>query len=117
MDLRERTTSTTQRHPWERARRRAVDALVREHAAAGPLLDVGAGDGFVARHFAVDRDVVAVDAHFSDDDVADLAAAGIGAAKSLPARHDFAVALLLDVIEHVDDDVALLRDTRACLRD
>jgi SAM-dependent methyltransferase len=98
------------RHPWERARLAFVIDLLRRHAPDGPVLDVGAGDGFVARALHdTGRHVVAVDDAFAADDIAGLAAAGVAAQTTLPTVAAFRVALLLDVIEHVDDDVALLR--------
>lgn len=104
------TTGSAPRHPWERARLAFVEDLLARFAPVGPILDVGAGDGFVARALrASGRPVTAVDDAFSADDIADLAAAGIDARTGLPAGAGFTAALLLDVIEHVDDDIALLR--------
>lgn len=102
------------RHPWERARLAFVVDLLLHHAPDGPVLDVGAGDGFVARALhGAGRHVTAVDDAFSADDVDALGAAGIDARTSLPMGTHHRAALLLDVIEHVDDDVALLRATAA----
>ncbi len=120
MDLRERSGDEHQRprHPWERARLAFVDDLVTAHAAAGDVVDIGAGDGFVAHHFARrGRRVVAVDAHYNDDDLAKLRTGGVQATTTVPTGRQFTLALLLDVIEHVDDDVGLLRVARDVLVD
>lgn len=95
-----------------------VVELLACHAPVGRLLDVGAGDAFVARALhGRGRDVVAVDAAFTTSDVTALVHDGIQAHTSLPPERGFAAALLLDVLEHVDDDLALLRDTAACVDD
>ncbi len=116
MDLRERTTNS-QRHPWERARLAFVTDLVAQHAPVGDIVDIGAGDAFVAAAFATaGRHVVAVDAHYSDDDLHRLRAPRLGPARDVPdGRVD--LVLLLDVIEHVVDDTGLLRTARDLLTD
>ena len=113
MDLKEaRATKGTNalRHPWERARLAFVVDLLRRHAPDGPILDVGAGDGFVAHALhRAGRRVTAVDDAFTAADVESLTVDGIDARTTLPSGASHRAALLLDVIEHVDDDVALLR--------
>lgn len=117
MDLREaRTATSSARHPWERARCSFITALLSRMAPTGQLLDVGAGDGFIARTLQrAGRDVVAVDTHYSPDDIATLSAAGVHAVTAMPSTRVAAAALLLDVIEHVEDDVALLRGAAAAV--
>lgn len=116
MDLRERRSASTARHPWERARLAFVDDLVRVHAVDGDVVDIGAGDGFVAAWFhAAGRRVFAVDAHYTDTDLATMRAALLNPSRTPPAHVQAAVVLLLDVIEHVDDDVDLLRTARDLL--
>jgi SAM-dependent methyltransferase len=95
-----------------------VRELLARHAPSGRLLDVGAGDGFVARSLHErGRDIVAVDAAFDTTDVAALVSDGIKAQKALPFEQGFSAVLLLDVLEHVDDDLALLREAAACIDD
>ncbi len=112
MDIREhqQATSTT-RHPWERARRRVVQRLVQQYApTARVVVDIGAGDGFVAEGFVQHGcHVVAVDPAASDEHLERLRAAGVDARTALPNDNSADVALLLDVIEHVEHDSALLR--------
>jgi SAM-dependent methyltransferase len=100
-------------HPWEIARARLVADLLGS-APLGRVVDVGAGDAFVARTLAREAgaDIVAVDAAYSDADLVRYATAGVRTARAIPAG-EFDTALLLDVLEHVADDAALLRDVVA----
>jgi SAM-dependent methyltransferase len=145
MDVREarRRGQTGVRHPWERARLAHVRALLRDAFgdASGDnagdnagdafverpisIVDVGAGDAFVARALSDDGySVCAIDTAWSESDLTALAIAAptLQTSTSLPApgsavHADSAdVALLLDVIEHVDDDVALLRRVASVVR-
>jgi hypothetical protein len=133
MDLRERHSDDVDarlvRHPWERARARVVGDLVAravrgDDAPAGVVrvVDVGAGDAYVAAQLLArfaELAVTCVDAHYDDVDLARLQAPQLRAVKTLddagPAR--FRVALLLDVLEHVADDRALLHDVLAHVDD
>jgi SAM-dependent methyltransferase len=117
-------------HYWHVHRRRLILALLRRHApaAAGPLLDLGCGVGTVATH---------LNQHGYEVDYADvyaraleLAAEGarqtlgpraearcflrVDATRAVPRRGHAGV-LLLDVIEHLPDDVGALRNVRAAL--
>lgn len=128
MDLREAALAPERRHPWELARLRAVRALL----ARGPLparpslLDIGCGDGWLlaqlATHLGATR-AVGVDTGF--DAAADPrpmtrtaeAPAGdvvtlLGNLDALPTDSKFDLVLLLDVLEHVADDLALLETAR-----
>lgn len=120
MDLCERRQDGSgRRHPWEVARARHVVALLRaaapRHAA---LLDVGAGDSYVASTVVAHRPdlgrVVCWDTNYSDEDLvrppAELAAR-IERTRTQPSGR-FDVVLMLDVIEHVVDDVAFLTQVR-----
>lgn len=118
MDLRELPTDDVRRHPWERARARFFCGVVRQHAARGRslrVLDIGAGDGFVGaalmRSLPEGSHVTCYDPHYTPEHLVRFAAA-CGAVRFTAERpaERFDVVLLLDVIEHVQDDVALLRD-------
>jgi SAM-dependent methyltransferase len=120
MDTREaRRRHGAQRHPWERARLRHVQALLAGHgvAAGARVVDVGAGDAYVATALAAaGHDVVAVDSAWTDAERRAIAADGVCAQHDLDGVSGVDVALLLDVIEHVDDDISLLRQAMAALR-
>ena len=128
MDLAEarpRPVVASPRHPWERARFEVVRRLVARHLVlrrGAVVLDVGCGDTFVVdrfarmnagvrfygvdtaftsdtiRHYREQSNVSNVRLHQSLDDV-DLDAAGTAA-----------LVLLMDVIEHVEDEATLIRD-------
>lgn len=118
MDLSERRGGATQRHPWEKARAKFFRSVVREVSpSTEPLrvLDVGAGDGYLARTLfdtlPAGSRVVCFDANYTDQDLASYgsqAPAGMSFTRE-PPDQQFDVLLLLDVIEHVPDDVAFLR--------
>jgi SAM-dependent methyltransferase len=123
MDLREQAVGIGQhRHPWETVR---AEVVVRElHRLRLPpsahLLDVGAGDCFVAQRLldeGVVGQVVAVDANFSAEQMAMPSDARLSRTQSMPTtRQCFDCATLLDVIEHVADDVSLLGEVNQRLR-
>src|SRR5690349_20668861 len=78
------------------------------------VLDVGAGDGYLAAELARElpdgSDVVCLDPHYSDDQIAALGArteAAVRFTRALADAHADLL-LLLDVIEHVPDDGAFL---------
>jgi SAM-dependent methyltransferase len=113
MDLAERTGSA-QRHPWETTRAAFVRGLVDRYLGGRTprrVLDVGAGDGWFAhelqRELDAGTEVVCWDVNYSGADLAaDLPASVVRTVA--PPAGPFDVALLLDVIEHVDDDRAFL---------
>src|SRR6516165_7618622 len=117
MDLREIPGTTFHRHPWEIARAEFFQRILADAgllAAPRAVLDVGAGDGYLARRLLEalppGSTILCLDAHYSDDDLARLAdppAAGLGFSRELPPRR-FDVILMLDVIEHVADDRAFV---------
>lgn len=117
MDLRERPSSVSTRHPWETVRARFFCRVL-----AGPLvgavrvLDVGAGDGFVASQLLAalpgGSAVTCVDTEYSDQHLAELRAsspAGLRFERAAPAQ-EFDVIVMLDVLEHIADDRRFLRD-------
>jgi len=141
MDLTERPTSTSlsTRHPWEVARAQFFCDVVENAVGTRSVqrvLDVGAGDAYVAQAILErmpSAHVVAYDAAYTGDELDALNAGGapatarddgagpraaearprhgsalrLEAVRELP-RGPFDVALLLDVLEHVDDDRAFL---------
>lgn len=119
MDLREMPGLPARRHPWEVARARFFCKLLVDEgvlSGASRVLDVGAGDGYVARELAAalppGAEVVCVDDHYSEEHLQALKQETGGGScvhftRDVPERH-FDLILLLDVIEHVPDDNALL---------
>lgn len=122
MDLTERPEAAGVRHPWEQARLRHVLSLLDQHGALRSgglsLLDAGSGDAFIAEAIAAQvpgARVTCWDAHYTDEDLA-ASTPGTRRTRTRPdERYD--VVLALDVIEHVPDDKAFLRDLRRCADD
>jgi len=118
MDLSERRGGSARRHPWEKARANFFKSVVREVRSSNDpirVLDVGAGDGYLARtlfdELPAGSRVVCFDSNYSD---ADLQLYGRESPDGMsftrePPLGTFDVMLLLDVIEHVPDDDAFLR--------
>jgi SAM-dependent methyltransferase len=116
MDLREVAPTNHHRHPWELSRR---DSMLHLLAGRGPwrdVADVGAGDRFFAASLRerATGEIYAVDVHYQETgrvdgihmarDVADLPNAGLDCI------------VMMDVLEHVEDEGALLRDVRRKLK-
>jgi SAM-dependent methyltransferase len=117
MDLNELPATPFRRHPWEIARARFFAQTVAGAIPVGrpvQVLDVGAGDGYLARQvleaLPVGSGVTCVDANYTERELAALASpslAGLVFSRARPAQR-FDVILMLDVIEHVADDRAFL---------
>lgn len=118
MDLKELAASGSQRHPWELARAEFFCRLLVEHVLVGRvgrILDAGAGDAFfatrLAAHVAAGTEIVCVDLHYDAERLAALSARvppAVRLSRELPdVRAD--VVLLLDVLEHIEDDSGYLR--------
>jgi 2-polyprenyl-3-methyl-5-hydroxy-6-metoxy-1,4-benzoquinol methylase len=125
VEARARAVESAGRHPWERARVEAVRSLIERHAplqAGDVVLDVGCGDSYVVEQLARRYPGVhfhAVDTGFTDETIGHLRARLEDVNVSLHRSLDdvqpltvtpVAVVLLMDVLEHVADDRALLRD-------
>lgn len=118
MDLRERPATVNTRHPWETVRADFYcRVLARRRTVREPIhvVDVGAGDGFVAARLLEalpgGSSVTCVDAEYTDEHLAKLGSAaprGLSFARGCPDR-EFDAAVLLDVLEHIADDRGFLR--------
>jgi SAM-dependent methyltransferase len=117
MDLNEVSAVSRRRHPWEVTRARFFRRVLADAGAlATPraVLDVGAGDGYLARRLLAElpagSEIVCLDPLYTDEDLRRFAAdapAGLSFVRAAPGRR-FDVVMLLDVIEHVPDDRAFL---------
>jgi 2-polyprenyl-3-methyl-5-hydroxy-6-metoxy-1,4-benzoquinol methylase len=117
MDLRERPVGAFVRHPWEVARSRFFGRLAAVSLARCPAvraLDVGSGDGWFAQQLlrwcpAVDG-MVCWDIHYDEATLRTLATtAGPVQFTRMRPPERFGLLLLLDVLEHVQEDRALLQ--------
>ena len=126
MDLVEagaRGFAAASRHPWERARARLAHRLLARYVPLRPgasVLDVGCGDTFVAEQLALahpDVRFVAVDSAFTGELLAALRQSLVAPNVTLGTtlgevslEAPAACILLMDVLEHVEDDRALLAE-------
>jgi hypothetical protein len=120
MDVREVPREPFRRHPWELARFeffRDLLAGAGALASGSALLDVGAGDGWFAARLADAAPgvtITCVDAAYANGARPEQHPR---VAHAPAAAGDFATVLLLDVVEHVEDDLAFLREHAARARD
>ncbi|MDB5251368.1 MAG: type 11 methyltransferase [Flaviaesturariibacter sp.] len=129
MDIVEASARSLRRHPWELARFEIVAAQIRRHLPRNRpslLFDIGCGDCyFAARLLAGEPSltVVGVEPAFTSEEIRDKEAT-IGSDRfHLFSTLDEALAftgnravdgvLMLDVIEHIEDDRAFLKDLAA----
>ncbi len=123
MDLIEATdTAQHHRHPWEQARLWVLRQLIAQRVMLSPgstVVDIGCGDAFVIGSLAATfpaTEFIGVDAAFTPDIVkaqqqhlppnVHLVQEMNNVPTSLPAS----LILLMDVLEHVDDDGGFLND-------
>lgn len=116
MDLAERGDGL-RRHPWETARARFFRSLIARHVGDDRprrILDVGAGDGWFAgelsHELAEGSEVVCWDINYRSADLAADLPDGVVRTADEPAG-TFDLILLLDVIEHIEDDAAFLDES------
>jgi SAM-dependent methyltransferase len=113
MDLNEVSGASHRRHPWEVARARFFRRVLHDAGVLGErrtVLDVGAGDGYLASQLLEElppgSEVTCLDPNYKDADLAayaQVARPGISFTRELPNRRAD-ILLMLDVIEHVPDD-------------
>jgi len=117
MDLRERPKGQARRHPWETTRLAFFSRLARRHLPASGFvsaLDVGAGDTWFAQEFLAQGPpvtrIVVWDEGYDEGTLRALqvsAPPGIAFRRSRPSER-FGLVFLLDVLEHIEDDVGFL---------
>lgn len=116
MDLKEENAigGDPQRHWYYIAKGRAIEALIGIEPV-GEVLDVGAGSGVFSRMLIDEGRVgraVCVDPNYDDDWIGARRADRIAWRRSVETV-DADLVLMIDVIEHVDDDVALITEYAA----
>lgn len=108
------------RHPWELARLEVVSTLISGHYKSDKpfrILDVGCGDTFVVSQLQKKMPTsqfYAIDTAFTPAMMDDFQQEGITLFQHIddlePKLEAADIVLLMDVIEHIEDDTALLQD-------
>ncbi len=118
MDLIERPGSVVRRHPWEVARARFFISLIQRLGLPGATegwLDVGAGDAWFAQQLLAELPgstrLACWDTHYAPTEIPQWQRElpGLEFSSTRPPGV-FGGILMLDVIEHVEDDVGFVRD-------
>jgi trans-aconitate methyltransferase len=127
MDLRESRLSqdvATARHPWESARKTVVTDLLKKHTSSNEcmtVLDIGCGDTWLIEQLSAEFKnfkFIAVDTAFDEDMLEEyrerLKGKPIEVFDSLESafassNHKIDIILLLDVIEHIENDISFLK--------
>ena len=109
MDLTERT-GNPHRHPWELSRADMALRLLSANGKHTRYADVGSGDLYFAHRLRslTDEAIYAVDVNYSRVNNGDQVIQCTDLKQVPAASIDHAI--LMDVLEHVEDDVGLLRD-------
>jgi trans-aconitate methyltransferase len=123
IELKNRTSPVNYRHPWELARLFALNYFLQDYFKPGSpqwILDIGCGDTFVIENLAKRHPTfsfIAIDTAFTEDYIV-LQKTRLNnskiylfnnlqdAKKELDIKAD--IVLLMDVIEHVEDDSLLI---------
>jgi SAM-dependent methyltransferase len=129
MDLKEYTTQVDgekMNHPWEYARFEVVSDILKRHLTPkyNSILDVGCGDGFFLEQLSANYKnmrFVAVDIAFDDEMIEFFSKkyqkSNVAFYKEMPSSVDGVTStdavLLLDVIEHIEDDITFLKGLAA----
>ena len=118
MDLLERPTEASRRHPWEVSRFRFFRRVLNDAGALRTtrrVLDVGSGDSWFSRSlmpsFPADTQLTCWDANYDATVIASLAKEAGPRIEFVSQRPSgrFDLAMLLDVLEHVEHDAAFLQ--------
>ncbi len=129
MDLKEYRTlgQNTVRHPWEQARVRIIGNLIKKFYGYGTakLLDIGCGDCYLiktllsqfktAQAVAVDKNIKPHEAEQICTNLPPNISLSVvsGLEQNPQAAKEADIVLMLDVLEHIQDDNAALKDFTA----
>lgn len=121
MDLKEISSGVDPSHHWYyQSKKIPLLRFLHDVAPAaghGKLIDIGAGNGFFAgevyRHFSQRiSEVLLVDTAYTEEQLAAPLPIPFLRSRQLPAQFDHVVALLMDVLEHVENDWQFLEELR-----
>jgi 2-polyprenyl-3-methyl-5-hydroxy-6-metoxy-1,4-benzoquinol methylase len=108
------------RHPWELARSKVLLFFVGKlFRGKGSLVDIGSGDGFMAKSVAgkfPQVNIIAVDSNYSNyivHNITDSRLTNISFLEDIPSSPvTFDGAILMDVLEHIEKPEELLMDLK-----
>lgn len=120
MDLKEVNAPGDARHPWELTRFEFFQNVLRRHNLLSPgteILDIGSGDAWFSGQLAANQSLSPItcwDQRYTESSAGDLGVApsALRLCNERPAGR-FDLILMLDVLEHVEDDQEFLRETVA----
>ena len=117
MDCSEVTTNVN-RHPWELSRSDSMLWLLHQYGIKGNVLDYGCGDGYFSK-ILIKREpgiesIWGVDSYLDEISHDDCIHLVDSIDKVECASFDFI--LLMDVLEHIEDDIGLLRSLHTYLK-
>ena len=116
--------SVESQHWWFRARREILISLILQYLPQGKILDVGCGTGFILEYLeskyssqyeAWGIDISAIAIQFCQDKGLTKVAQGVLEGNTLPLNN-FDLIMFLDIIEHLDDDLAALNQAKHYLK-
>ena len=110
MDLSE-VSNNQNRHPWELSRTRSILRILERMPMEGNVLDIGCGDSYFDRRFAErfpSVQVYGVDINLQKE-LHDCNVHAVNSLEYLP-KCKFNYILMMDVLEHIEDDAAYLTD-------
>ena len=117
MDLSE-ISDNQNRHPWELSRTRCILRVLRDIGIKGNILDIGCGDSYFDKRLAekfLDVEVYGVDI-FLEKEMHEGRVHAVNSLERLPIDK-FDYILMMDVIEHIEDDVAYLANILKYLKE
>ena len=117
MDLREVNILNHHRHPWELSRRDSCLRILKKNDIDTQYADIGSGDLFFSKSLRqiTNQPVYAVDHHYHET-VSDIEGVIlIRDTNDLPKSRDFL--LLMDILEHAEDDRSFLLSLKDKLND
>jgi len=114
MDLRERAPSNRSRHPWETVRsaffNRKIVGLTNNRPVH--ILDIGSGDCWFSEQLIAKLPhgsrITCSDLNFTREDITAASKPGIDKVRNIP-QQEFDIVIMLDVLEHIEDDLAFLQ--------
>jgi len=115
MDLTEIGKGDVLRHPWELSRLQSIIYIIKKKNHA-TMADIGSGDAYFAEEVckATGREIYACDIHYDDLESTLPGLTKVSSISTIPIG-SINLALLLDVLEHVEDEDAFLREVSSLL--